>query len=308
MNTEQYKYILAIAEHRSFSKAADALFVTQPYLSKLVASIEAELGTQLFERTAHSLLITPSGKCYLEFINEYLYAEQKMRSRIGEITSKKISKLKIGIPSAHGSYILPQILKRYREFYPGVHVVLEEHSNQILLDYILNSVVDLCCFSDPQYHADLEYEEIECEKVMMVLPPHHPLGHAWAKGNYQNPKSFPTDLIGHLNNEKFIILTKSQGMGRYARKIFETYSITPDVVMETKNIETAYRLAATGFGITFIPQICTGFSNFEEDPFYYQIGEPPLKRSVVIAYRKGRELSEAEKDFIRVAQNPAGLQ
>lgn len=302
MNTQQFKYILAIAEYQSFSKAAENLFVTQPYLSKLVASIENELGTQLFERNRNSLTVTPAGRCYLEFIQEHLYAEQKMRSRISELTTLKIAKLKLGIPSAHGSYILPQILEKFRFLYPGVHIVLEEHSNQTLMDYILNSAVDLCCFSSPEYSHELDYEVIEREKLLMVLPPDHPLGHIWAKGNFSNPCPFPEDLLNQLSNEKFVVLSKSQGMGRYAREIFERYQIHPDIVMETKNIETAYRLAAIGIGITFIPQICTGFSNFEKAPYYYTIGNPPMERQVVIAYRKGRELSNIERDFINLAK------
>ena len=303
MNTEQYKYILAVAEYKSFSKAAENLFVTQPYLSKLVSSIENELGTQLFERSHNAFTITPAGKCYLEFIQNHLLAEQKMRARISEIASSKTVKLKLGITSAHGSYILPQLLEKFCLLYPGIHLTLEEHNNQTLLDYILNSAVDLCCFSSPEYHASLAYDVIECEKILMVLPPSHPLGHVWAKGNFLSPRPFPKEQLGLLSYEKFVILSKSQGMGRYAREIFEKYDIHPDIVMETKNIETAYRLAAAGIGITFIPQICTGFSNFENSPYYYSVGDPPLERKVVIAYRKDRELSEVERNFIELAKN-----
>ncbi len=302
MNTEQFKYILAIAEYRSFSKAAEDLFVTQPYLSKLVSSIESDIGAKLFERSHNTFVITPAGQCYLEFIRNHLYAEQKMRSNISEIVSNKVVKLKFGIPPAHGSYILPQLLREFRLRYPGIHIILEEQNNQTLLSYVLNSEVDLCCFSAPEYHASLAYDVIEKEKILMVLPPSHPLGHPWAKGNYLNPEPFPDEQIPLLSYEKFVILTKSQGMGQYAREIFERYHIQPDIIMETKNIETAYRLAATGSGITFIPQICTGFSNFENSPYYYSIGDPPLERTVVIAYRQDRKLSDVELDFINLAK------
>lgn len=302
MNTEQFKYLLAIAEFQSFSKAADNLFITQPYLSKLVASIEAELGIQLFERGHKQITITPAGKYYLEYIKESLYAEQKMRSRISEMAAHQTARLRLGIPPAHGSYILPQILKKFRFLYPGVHIILEEHNNQALMDYIQNSAVDLCCFSSPEYKENLDYEIIEREKILMVLPPHHPFGEEAAIGNYANPASFPEEKMSQLTNETFVILSKSQGIGKYTRDIFEKYKINPDIVMETKNIETAYRLAATGVGITFIPQICTGFSKFDEEPFYYTVGVPPLERQVVIAYQKGRQLSKIEEDFIYLAK------
>lgn len=71
--------------------------------------------------------------------------------------------------------------------------------------------------------------------------------------------------MAQLNHEKFVILTKSQGMGRFAREIFDRYQITHDIIMETKNIETAYRLAATEIGITFIPQIVQCRKGFHQN-------------------------------------------
>ena len=86
----------------------------------------------------------------------------------------------------------------------------------------------------------------------------------------------------------------------FSRLIFERYGITPNIFMETQNIETAYRLTAIGAGMTFIPENCLSYSHFEDEPHYFTIGSPPLKRDVVIAYKKGRFLSKYESDFIQI--------
>jgi len=302
MNSYQYRYILAIAEYKSFSRTADNLFVSQPYLSKLVTSQERELGVKLFDRSRKPLKLTPAGECYIEYIRELMHSEQKMKSRISEIAGHRIGKLTVGIPPTHGSYILPPILKKYNELYPEIKIVVEEQSNTILTEHILNGILDLCCFSLPEYPEGINYEIVKEERILLVLPPHHPLGVPWAKGNFSKPVAFPEESIKGLLSEKFVILTQAQGIGIFAREIFRRYGIFPDIFMETRNVETAFRLAAHGIGLTFIPEICTRFSSFEDEPYYFTIGTPPIHRSVVVAYKKGRELSNAEIDFIQLTR------
>ena len=85
MSNFKYQYILAIAELQSFSKAADALLVSQPYLSKVVSAIEHELGVKLFDRSRSPLTVTEAGKCYIEYIKIVLDAEKHMLDQISAI-------------------------------------------------------------------------------------------------------------------------------------------------------------------------------------------------------------------------------
>ena len=302
MRSYQYRYILSIEEHRSLSKAAGALFVSQPYLSKLVASIEDELGVVIFDRSRSPLTVTAAGECYLTFIRETLYSELKMKTQIGEIIAHRSGHLTVGIPQTHGSYILPNILKKFRRMYPGIRVTVEEQSNRILMEHLANGTLDLCCLSLPEYPDNFGFEVIKREYILLVMPPEHPLGTRWSKGNYRKPVPLTMEQIKLLREEQFIVLTESQGMGKYARIIFEKYGIRPQIFMETRNIETAYRLAATGTGLTFIPEICTCFSTFEDQPHYFSIGEPPLMRAMAMVYLKEHKLSQAELDFIQIAR------
>lgn len=106
-----------------------------------------------------------------------------------------------------------------------------------------------------------------------------------------------------LSSEPFIILTEHQGIGQFTRKIFENYNFNPKVFYEVKNVETAYRLAAAGFGITVIPEICLKFLTFEEEPYYFQIENPPLSRNIVMLFQKGRKLTAPEKMLCEIMQD-----
>jgi DNA-binding transcriptional LysR family regulator len=280
MKTYQYRYILAIAEQRSLRKAAEVLFVSQPYLSKLVSSVEEELGVQIFNRSRQPLTVTPAGECYITFIREMFYSEQKMKAKMGEITAHRAGRLTIGIPRTLGSYIIPGALKRFREQYPNIQVSLDEQTNNILVEHLQNGIIDLCLLSMPEYPKEFHCEIIKWEYILLVLPPEHPLGTVWTKGNYQNPVSFSDSFAEQLANEQFIIMPETQGMGKWARIVFEKFRINPKIYMETHNIETAYRLAAAGIGLAVIPENCTAFSRFKDDPHYFSIGAPPLTRSL----------------------------
>ena len=303
MNPQQCRYLLALAEYKNFSKAAAAVFVSQPYLSKLVSAIEGELGVALFDRSRKPLAITSAGESYLVYLREILHAEQKMKAQVGEISAHRAGSLRVGIPPTHGSYILPDILKKFRALYPGIQVTVEEQNNKKLIEGLLDGLIDLCCLSLPEYPREVATEVIAREHILLVMPPEHPLGQHWAKGNYKKPVPFPQEQVAKLGEERFVILSEAQGIGKFTRLIFSDLGITPEIFMETRNIETAYRLAASGAGLTFIPEICTRFSNFKEEPYYFSIGNPPYIRGVAIAFLKKRHLSQAERDFIEVARD-----
>ena len=303
MDSQQCRYILALAEYKNFSKAAAAVFVSQPYLSKLVATVERELGVTLFDRSHKQMVITSAGESYLTYMREILHAEQKMKAQVGEISAHRAGSLRVGIPPTHGSYILPDILKKFRALYPGIQVTVEEQNNKKLIESLLDGLIDLCCLSLPDYPQEVATEVIAREYILLVMPPEHPLGQHWAKGNCKKPVPFPEEHVLKLGKERFIILTEAQGIGMFTRMMFSDLGINPDIFMETRNIETAYRLAVSGAGLTFIPEICTRFSSFQEEPYYYSLGNPPYIRNISIAFLKKRRLSQAERDFIEVARD-----
>jgi DNA-binding transcriptional LysR family regulator len=271
-------------------------------LSKLIASIEEELGVQIFDRCHTPLTVTPAGECYITFIKEMFYSEQKMKSRLGEITAHRAGRLTVGIPQTIGSYYLPYVLKYFREKYPNIQIIIDEQPNNVLIEHLQNGTIDMCLFSLPEYPREFHCEIIKQEFLLLVLPSDHPLGTPWAKGNHQKPIPFPDSLSGQLGNEQFIVMPESHGIGKWARIFFEKFNIAPKIFMETRNIETAYRLAVNGIGLTIIPEICTRFSYFKNDPYYFTIGEPAMMRTITICCMKNHQLTQAEHEFIRLAR------
>lgn len=297
MSHYKYKYILAIAELKSFSKAADALFVSQPYLSKVVSAMEAELGCRLFDRTHNPLTVTEAGSCYIEYIREVLAAEERMRVKISALEKTPSKQLTLGMGTPRIPYILPPLLERLALGHPEIKLsVIGQDSNTALVKGVENGSLDLAFFTSPKIPPSVSHVFLNVERLLLILPSAEGLSPACAES-----KILGKEDLEILKNFRFIVLTEAHGLGVHARKMLETYRITPKSLYEVPDLETAHRLAATGFGATIIPDTWRNRIKFPVEPVYYQIGSPPLTRDVVMIYRKGRSLSPAEKTVCELA-------
>ena len=302
MDHDKYKYILAVAEYQSFSKAADALFISQPYLSKVVSTIERDLGVRLFDRNHMPLSVTAAGKCYIDYIKTVLHAEQQMYAGLTDISEHSSGTISLGIGSTHCSYLMPDVFRRFQDLYPHIRINFTECSNKTMVEYVENGLFDFALYTSPDIPRNLDHTSIKKERLLLVFPPSYPIREIFGKNPSQAVQTLGRDDMHKLSNEKFIILTEHQGLGQFMRTIFEIYELSPKVIYEVKNVETAFRLAAAGFGLTIVPEICLKFLSFQAAPHYYQIGNPPLERHVVMLYQRGRKLSAPEQTLCEIIQ------
>ena len=193
MDLAQARYIVAVAEKKSFSIAAESLFISQPYLSKIVMRAEREIGTKIFDRSTAPITVTSAGECYIEYLKEKIYINQKMRVRVNDIIGCNFPTITFGIPQTLGSYLLPSILRVFFSIYPNVKIVVEEARNTDLKERVENGQIDICLFSAPEYSNSIDYEIIKQEYILLVIPPNHPFGTSASKGNYAKPISFPKE-------------------------------------------------------------------------------------------------------------------
>ena len=121
-----YEYIVAVAEERSFSKAAQVLFVSQSSLSKYILQVEKTMGVKLFDRNTVPLKITFAGELFLEKARQILDLERQLKQQMEDIANVNFGRITIGVSPYIGSYIMPYILPRFYEKYPKVTVILLE--------------------------------------------------------------------------------------------------------------------------------------------------------------------------------------
>lgn len=292
------KYLRALVEQGNFSNAARALFISQPYLSKFIKKLEDDLGVELINRSGTPITLTYAGERYLAYMDEMDEIYLNMLYEMQSINNMKKGRLKLGINPVLGSHTLYNLLPQYISTYPGIEIALVEEASNFIEQSLLQREIDICLNMLPIFNPAIVYERLYEENLLLVVPK----GHRYYRPD-QGSKitEFPLDKQ-NLSGEKFILTKQGYGsLRRLTDEIFYHYSIKPSILLETTNLENAYRLANSGVGLTFIPEVLLK-NNLPSQSNYYTIGKPPVKYSVVVAYKKGEALSAPALAFLNMAK------
>jgi DNA-binding transcriptional LysR family regulator len=297
MDFRQLQYILKVAEERSFSKAAQKLFIAQPSLSQYIQKIEIELGVQLFDRSITPLKLTFAGELYVETAKRILDLKDQLYHQIDDIANFKKGRITIGLSPFRSTYIMPKVLPFFHEKFPGIEVILVEGTSSELENLAMKGTTDLTLMTSPIQQNIFDFETIMTEEILVVLPPNHPIQN---KVHYTTAdKSIrPFINLKALRDEPFILLKKDQKLHKIATFLCEQSGFSPRIILESESIEAAHALVTAGMGITFVPDTLTLFRQAPPYPIYCSLEQSRPTRDLVVAYRKGRYLSVAAKEFI----------
>lgn len=292
------QYLQAIEEYGGFSHAANALFVSQPYLSKYIKNLEEKVGVELIDRQVTPIKLTYAGEMYIAYMKDIQKTYEKMQHELEAISNLKKGRLTIGINPILASHTLYKFLPQFMDKYPGIEVQLEEAPAAEMESLVLQKKIDICLNMLPITNSDLVYERLYEENIFLVIPPRHEL---YDKNNTE-PKHIPFNP-SRLNNDKFILLKPGLGLRRLTDQIFEHYDIKPNIILDTNNIENAFRLANSGLGITLIPECVVTRDQLIIESNLYTIGNPTYKNNVVISYKKDSELTPAARAFLQFTKD-----
>jgi len=297
MESRQLKYMLMVAEEQSFSRAAEKLYIAQPYLSKYIQKIEKEIGVKLFDRSCTPLKLTYAGEQFAKKARQILQLDSNLLQEMKDITEEKNGQFALGISPVRGAYILPIVLPAFRELFPNVEISLHEGTSANLESWMNKGITDLTILSLPIKSDEFSYEVLLQEKFLIVVPPMHSL--AQRPGSNDDP---PPLRLAELEKEPFILLQKGQALRGIADTLFLQVGFRPHIVLETRNYETAHTLASIGMGITFSTMtVCQSYSNVTK-PVRLFTAEPSFTRTLAIVYRKRKYLTRIEQTFIRMTK------
>jgi DNA-binding transcriptional LysR family regulator len=291
INPRIFKYVLTIAEEKSFSRAAEKLFISQPSLSGYILRIEKELGVTFFNREAIPLTLTYAGERFINAAHEFAALEERLFREIDDITNNKSGRITVGVSTARGPYIIPKLFEVFRNEYPRVELLLKEGSNENLLKMVNNGRID---FAFVGYgDVNLEIIQIRKDRVQLAAPLDNPLTRQYVS------KGLTKIDLTKFSNERFILLHKNQSLRNITDRIFTDYKITPLIAYETRSFNTAYQMAIAGLGFIFFPSAITSVSSsIAFFDFDYGIYPYPL----LLVHRKNIYLSKPMQRFIELSK------
>jgi len=300
MDFRELQYILQIAKEKSFSKAAQNLYIAQPSLSQYIQKVEQKLSIQLFDRSSTPLRLTYAGELYVETAKRILNLKDQLSQQFDDIAELKKGRLTIGISPFRSAYILPNILSVFQKRFPGIEIILVEANFTDLENYATNDTTDLSIMTLPIREDLFAYAPLLTEELLIALPPHHPANVSKQNATWdQNPR--PRIDLAELRNDSFIVL--GQRLRQTTIELCRQAGFEPEIILETKSAEAAHAFVAAGMGITLIPESFVLFSEvLSARPLYFSLNNPIPTRQLVAAYRAGRYLSRATREFITMAQ------
>ena len=304
MEFTRYRYVVTVAELRSFSRAASKLYVSQPALTKSIGKLEEELGVKLFDRSSNPIRLTYAGEKYIEGMKSVLAMKRQVDREMEEIAGQKRGRLRIGIPESRSAAWLSRVLPPFMERYPGIDIQVKADTTAVLEQALSRDEVDLCIvLSLPMMVPGLGYELMSSEQLMIVVP----TGHKMFGGRDPAPLENQLHYIPpeYLDGQPYISLTPSQGLYRVSSQIFDLYGIRPKAALEITNTATAFYLASEGLGFTLLTVRYAQSKKYQRQPVFCTISDPPITRQIVAAFRNDRPLSTVAREFIDMAKEVA---
>lgn len=297
MDLKEARYILAIAQYKSIGKAAEALFISQPSLSKYLKNMEQQLGTPLFSRIGNAYFPTYTGERYLHYAEKIAMLGAEWTQEYEDISHKEHGRLNIAIPIMLGNTILQPTLMEFHRRYPYVTINIMEEVNFVAEQTLKNHQIDLTFYNVHEFPKLLDYQVIRKEEMVLILSEHHPLV---SKAVQKPGFTYPWMDLRLLKHENFILLYPDQNTGGIAQNLFSAMQISPPVLLHTRNSRMSIHLAMDGMGAALAPASYFHFLEKErpDHPRCFSIGDTPVVTITIVAYQPNRYLPQHARDYI----------
>jgi len=287
MELRQLKYFITVAQELHFGRAAEALHLSQPALSKQIQALENSLDIQLLERTKHWVKLTNAGQKFLETAHRVLHEVEEGIQITRQVADGQRGKVRIGLTEATVFCLAPTILRTYRERYPQVDLILSSGGTEANVEALRTYQIDVGFVYLPIREPTLSLSSLYEEIYVAALPASHPL---------TKHKQIP---LSSLANQPLIFYPRSLAPVLYGSfiKCCEQAGFVPHIVQEAELAQTRLGLAAAGAGIAFV---LADMQNLNAKGVVYRplIGDFP-RLKLAIAWRQ-TESSPVVCEFVKV--------
>lgn len=288
---DQFEYILAVAEERNLTKAAERMFISQPAMTLRIKRLEEELGVKIFDRSKIPLEITPEGEIYLTEMKKIKAMEENLFYTLLSSRHAASRQLVIGMGLNRGRSWLPVLLPALSTMLPQFSFQTRENPDSETEALIKSGSVDIGILSSVTVSQELYAVPLSTEEVFLAVPREHPLvsGTDISANTPEHPCVLQPEC---LNGQPFILGQLGYGLTRFGNYIFSLHHIKPGYTLNIGNCETAYWLAGAGMGIAFTLAECHNTSVFSGNiprPVLCTIENTPLKRTISMVCRASRK-------------------
>jgi len=291
MELRQLEYFQMSSRLKNITRAAERLRVSQPNITVAIKKLEAELGIQLFDRSQKQLSLTPEGAVFLNRIELALRNIQDAVLEVNDYKQLQKGTIKIGIPSMIGAYLFPKIFSGFQRRYSHLDIYLYEEGSMAIREQLERDELDFGIVIISDASPSLQLLPMSTNQIVACVPEHHALA---SKSSICIQDMADTDLI---------MLKEGSFLRHLVLQKLKAANITPNIVLESNQIETIKGLVSSDVGIAYLLDfIVEDTSGIKALPL-----SEPIFVDVGLAWKKDRYISKAAQSFIDFCKNSLKL-
>ncbi|MBQ8090629.1 MAG: LysR family transcriptional regulator, partial [Pyramidobacter sp.] len=280
----------------------------QPALSKIVRRVEKNLGVPLFDRGSSPLRVTPEGERVLEYFRQMRGLSDDLEKYLADARLHGKNSLTVGAPAFFCAYVLPSLASSFQSEHPDFAVKLIETSDAELRELLAEGVIDAGLTVEEPISSELDSFVLKTETIVLAVPRANPIN-AKLRGQELSEdallsgmtESAPRVAMGEFANERFLFLKEGNDIRTRGLKICRDAGFTPHIVMELAQLLTAYHLAESGLGLTFVRASIPYYAGISPDLCLYAIDHPDTRRNIhaVFSSKSRSPAPAAFAEFLR---------
>jgi DNA-binding transcriptional LysR family regulator len=293
MDINQLEVLVAVAQEKSFSRAAEVLNRTQPAVSQAIRRLELEIGEKLFDRSSKDGTLTLGGEILLDYARQMLNLRLTAQNAIKEMRDLHHGKVSISANEHTVFYLLP-VIREYRRLYPLIKIEVRRGVASRIPKEITAREVELGVVSFKPNDTSIVAVPVMTDELALIVAPNHPLA------------SRTSVSVKELGVETFIA---HNAVSPYRQKVIETFEqhkTRLNISVELPSLEAIKRLVETGAGVALVPKLSAQSEIAGGRLKALSVPEMKLERKLNIVYRRNSVLSHAAKVFLKLAKDMSG--
>ncbi len=288
MDLGQLEAFVQVANQRSFSRAAEALFLTQPSVTARIQALERDLGERLFERSGRGIRLTEVGECFLPHAERVLQTLNTGRDAIDSLRNLHSGSLILASATTVSTYVLPGLLKTFRARYPRIEVSVHSGRSEQVLQMTLQDEAQVGLVR-AVYHPDIETKGLIEDELVLVANANHELV---GQGSV---------TVKQLGDHPFIFFDRNSSYYSLAQGIFRQHGVVPRTQMELDSMEATKKMVEEGLGIAMLPRVALERELKERILRVVQIEDMPNPtRQIALISRRSRPMGPVAQAFVDI--------
>ena len=274
MDIVQLEHFLAVASERTFTRAAERVFRTQPALSQSIRKLEESVGATLFARDANDVSLTEAGKILAGYAHKMLHLRDEATRAIAQLQNLESGTLSIAAHESAAIYLLPYALLAFADLFPDVKMSVQGGKLDDIPAKVLDRQVQIGFVKDPPAFRELECVNVHTDEMVLIASPRHPMA---------NRASLS---IQDLENVPFVVHHLCSSTQKVVRLLFRTHGVRCRIVAELWSFENLKSFVMRDVGMAIVPRITAMQELCNKTLVEIPLSELKVSRSTLMIFRR----------------------